>query len=374
MTVIAHICDIHIGARIGRVFPEDITRWWRMMLEDWRRLPQEVKLVLVCGDLTSDGTDEQLDAAREAIESLNAEVHLVPGEADIAMGKAGWIHRFGEIDKLVRHGDLNILIVDVLHGGEKRLWTLTEKQFRWLDDCFDEHSGEPFLLVLYPPLEKHEGMFRPPWDEDVASALLERLKRVNLLCILCSGMHSNREELIDGKLLLGTGALCGFRVTDTPPERCVLTRPGYRLIAVDDVVRTFWREITSRVQVTITFIGSSHTLGPRPLVNTLDVYSDCIVYAQAYALDAEITSVEIGLGGSPWIPMRKVWDDIWSEWEGVIRAYEIGWGQQLLVARAKASNGEEAYDAIPFWMRSLPSQSATAVREATVFELLRRPR
>lgn len=345
------------------------------MLEDWQKLPQRIELALICGDLTSDGTKEQLDAAKEMVESLGIEVHLVPGEADIAMGKEEWVYRFGEVDKLVRHGNLNILLVDVLSSDGKQLWTLTEKQFKWLSECFDEHAGEPFLLVIYPPLEKYEGMFRPPWDEDAAEALLERLKRVNMLCMLCSGMHSNREKFVDGKLLLGTGALCGFRLTGTPPERCVLTRPGYRVIAIDDgIVRTFWREITSQVQVTITYVGGSHTLGPRPLVNTIDVYSDCVIYVQAYSPDAEITSVEIGLGGSPWIPMSKVWDGIWSEWEGIIRTYEIGWGQQVLVARAKASNGEEAYDAIPFWMRSLPSQSATAVREATVFELLQRPK
>ncbi|MCS7253964.1 MAG: hypothetical protein RMK18_01815 [Armatimonadota bacterium] len=375
MALIAHICDIHVGARIGRVFPEDINRWWQMMLEDWRSLPERVELALVCGDVTSDGTDEQFEAAKAAIESLEVEAHLVPGSIDIAAGKENWIDRFGEIDKLVKNGGLNILLVDVLRDDEKRLWSLTEKQFGWLSKCFDERVGEPFMLVFQPLLERREGLFRPPWDEDAMEALFERLRSVNLICILCSGMHSNREGFVDGKLLIGTGALCGFRITETPPERCILTRPGYRLIALDGIaIRTFWREITSRVQVTITFVGGSHTLGPRPLVNMLDVYGDCTIYVQAYARDAKITSVEIGLGGSPWLPMRKVWDGIWSEWEGTIRTYEIGWGQQLLVARARASNGEEAYDAIPFWMRSLPSQSATAVREAIVYELLQRPR
>jgi hypothetical protein len=109
-------------------------------------------------------------------------------------------------------------------------------------------------------------------------------------------------------------------------------------------------------------------------VNVLDVFGDCAIYVQAYAREAEIVSVEMGLGGSPWIPMRKVWDGLWSEWEGALSAHEVGWGQQLLIARARTSNGYEAFDAIPFWMRSLPSQRATSIHEVSVFELLSCPR
>lgn len=375
MALIAHICDVHFGARIGRVFPEDIERWWGMMIGDWRNIPHKIEIALVCGDVTADGTEEQLNTAKRAIESLEVETYVLPGEIDVAGGKGRWVEKFGDPNRLVRCSGLNILIVDFLQHDEKQVWTLTREQIEWLDKCFRERDGEPFLLAIQPPFEKHEGMFRPPWDRDLIEGLLERLKRVDLVCVLSSGMHTNREALVNGLYAISTGALCGFRMTGTPPEGCILTRPGYRLIAIDDgVVRTFWREIASPVQVTINFIGGSHTLGPRPQVNVIDVYGDCSIHVQAYAQGAEITSVKIGFGGSPWMTLRKIWDGIWSEWEGEIHTYEIGWGQQVLVARAAASNGEEAYDAVPFWMRSLPSHSATSVREVIVFELLHRPR
>jgi hypothetical protein len=373
--LIAHICDTHFGARIGRVFPEDVIRWWQMMIEDWRSLKLPVEVALICGDMTMSGDDQQLDYAKGAIEALGVDVCLLPGECDIQHGKQKWIERFGAPDRFFRYGGLNIVAIDMLNLDAERKWTMSGEQFHQLSKFIDEHQSEPLIVMLQPLLRRHEGMFRPPWDSDVAEALLERLKHANVLCVLCSGMHTNSEHLVDSIPVIGTGALCGFYPTGVLPERCILTRPGYRLIIVEDgAVRTFFREVTSQVQVTIVSVGGSHTLGPRPLVNVLDVFGDCAIYVQAYAREAEIVSVEMGLGGSPWIPMRKVWDGLWSEWEGALSAHEVGWGQQLLIARARTSNGYEAFDAIPFWMRSLPSQRATSIHEVSVFELLSCPR
>lgn len=377
--LMAQISDIHFGAQFARVFADDILRWWNMMLEDWDKLPQPVELAVVTGDVTITGDRDALTQVKEVFDRAPAPIHPIPGVADVEHegGKENWVELFGETERIVEHRDVRFLFLDLIGKSEANelCWILTTDQVAWLRKQVQADTRAPLIAVIYPALEKREGFYTPPWDSNSADQMLQALAHGNLLAILTGERHANGEWLVGNAYVISTGGLCGYRWTNVPPDYCILTRPGYRLIWLEDgTLRTFWREITSPVQVTISFVGESHTLGPRPQVHVLDIYADCDILVQAYARDADIESVEIGLGGSPWIPLQKTWEGPWSEWEGTLHTYEVGWGQQLLVARARSTNGDEAYDAVPFWMRSVSARRASAVREAIIFELMERPR
>ena len=227
---IAQISDIHCG---HVMFDGDLFDY---AIEEILQLKPDV--VIVAGDLTSEGYAPQFRQAKRYLERLEGlEMVVIPGNHDLM--NVGFLHfrdSFGPSDRVVRipfqpSGDgpperfatvvaINSSKPDLAEGeiGHTK-YDWIRKSFEWADDyrIFVLHHH----LVSVPGTGRERNIV---WDAGDVLALLSELE-VDL--VLCGHKHVPNVWQVGEMLLINSGTASSHRVRG-------YTRPSYNVIEVDE--------------------------------------------------------------------------------------------------------------------------------------------
>ncbi len=212
--IIAHLSDPHIVAAgelcIGGV---DTAAFLRAAIDTVQQLEQRPDLVLVSGDITNDGHDDQYAHARDLFAALDIPLRLVCGNHDVpdAMRRAFPDHTYlgttGDVDYVVDDIEpLRIIVLDT-HIPRRPDGRLTPAQLEWLDAHLDEAeaAGRTALVVLHhPPFATGIGhMDAMGLDAAACHALAEVVGRhANVERVLAGHLHRSISRRFDGTVAM----------------------------------------------------------------------------------------------------------------------------------------------------------------------------
>jgi len=206
--LLAQLSDLHIGANWEGVDPRPRLE---QVIEAIRALPNPVDAVVVSGDLTADGGEEDSQMARQLLDRLEVPVHVLPGNHDLRASLRRAFELPGERDEPVNYsvevGELRLVILDSIVPGQDP-GAFDSEQLRWLDQELDKEPERPTLLAMHhPPLTT--GL--PEWDAiNLAPSEREALAEV-------VGRHPQLRAIVGGHLhRIATAALAGCPVLSAP--------------------------------------------------------------------------------------------------------------------------------------------------------------
>lgn len=159
--LLAQLSDLHLGAAWEGVDP---TPRLEQVIEAVRALPNPVDAVVVTGDLTANGGDEDSMLARRLLERFDVPVHVLPGNHDLrgSLRRAFELPGEGDapIDYAADVGELRLVVFDSIVPGHDH-GAFDAERLRWLDQELGRHRERPAILAMHhPPLAT--GV--PEWD------------------------------------------------------------------------------------------------------------------------------------------------------------------------------------------------------------------
>lgn len=225
---IAHISDIHCGHALfdGELLDYVLTEI----------LELDPDLVVVAGDLTSEGYAPEFREAKKYLDRLNdLEMVVIPGNHDLK--NVGFLHfrdAFGKSDRVVRlpfntdGRPESYATVVAINSAKPDLaeGEIGHTKYDWIRASF-EWPDDYRIFVLHHHLVSVPGTGRERnivWDAGDVLALLNELK-IDL--VLCGHKHVPNVWQLDEMLLISSGTASSFRVRG-------YTRPSYNVIEIDD--------------------------------------------------------------------------------------------------------------------------------------------
>lgn len=214
-----HISDTHIGSGNGSS-EEDLRRTVR----DINNM-DDVAFVIVTGDVTELGTDEQLAAAKKILDSLKVKYYVMPGNHDSGWSESGgvsFIRVFG-YDKFTF--DFNgIRFIACASGPYVRMSDghIPRDAIVWLDSLLEKTPRDQPLIFCnhYPLTDALDN-----WYE-----VTDRLKKYNTILAICGHGHVNRKldfEGIPGIMgrsnLRARARIGGYNVVDVRSDSIIYT-------------------------------------------------------------------------------------------------------------------------------------------------------
>ncbi len=180
----AWLSDTHIGSSTAA---DDL----RAAVRDINTLTG-IAFVVISGDITEYGSQEQLALAQDILGGLTVPLHLIPGNHDTKWSESGatdFARIFGSDRFVFDHGGYRFI---GLHQGP--LMKMGDGHFapqdvRWLDETLAQVGGQPVIFVTHYPLD--DGIAN--WFE-----VLDRLKQVNTQVTLVGHGHGNRRMDFEG--------------------------------------------------------------------------------------------------------------------------------------------------------------------------------
>lgn len=177
----AFISDTHIGSPNGSA-EEDLRRTVR----DINARP-EIVFVVLTGDITEMGTNEELKLAKQILDSLHVPWYIIPGNHD-----TGWSESGGDMFNTVFGGDKfsfeynGIRFLACASGPYVRMSDghVPRDAVNWLDTELQKlKAGQPLIFLNHYPID--EGLDN--WYE-----ITDRLRQYNTQVILCGHGHANK--------------------------------------------------------------------------------------------------------------------------------------------------------------------------------------
>jgi len=206
--LLAQLSDLHIGASWEGVDPQPRLE---QVIEAVRSLPNPVDAVVVTGDLTAAGGEEDALLACRLLDRFEAPIHVLPGNHDLRAPLRRAFELPGEgdepIDYAVDVGELRLVVLDSIVPGEDR-GALEAEQLRWLDEELGKEPERPAILAMHhPPLTT--GV--PQWD----AINLMPPEREALAAVV--GRHPQLRAIVGGHLhRIVASALAGCPVLSAP--------------------------------------------------------------------------------------------------------------------------------------------------------------
>ncbi|WP_306029485.1 phosphodiesterase [Stappia sp. MMSF_3263] len=173
-----------------------------------RLLPQigPVGLVIVTGDLTEHGTDEEYARFQDILGDLAVPYCAVPGNHDRrepmrrAFAAADWMPVSGPLDWMTEFPDMAVICVDTLVEGAAH-GALAQASTRFLRESLARLGGKPVLL----------GLHHPPYASGIAAMdaqnLIDPAPLRKALAgypgevrIVCGHLHRSITGLFDGRI------------------------------------------------------------------------------------------------------------------------------------------------------------------------------
>ena len=177
----AFISDTHVGSPNGGS-EEDLRRTVRDI-----NAMSDVEFVVITGDITELGTNQQLKFARQLFDSLNKPWYIIPGNHD-----AGWSESGGDAFALTFGNDKfvfdhrGIRFIGCASGPYVRMSDghVPRSHINWLDSVLKHTPDQmPVIFLNHYPMDNQ----MDNWYE-----VIDRLKTKNTIAILCGHGHANK--------------------------------------------------------------------------------------------------------------------------------------------------------------------------------------
>ncbi len=220
----AFISDTHIGSPNGSA-EEDLRRTVRDI-----NAMDDIAFVVLTGDITELGTNEELKLAKQILDSLDVPWHIIPGNHDTGWSESGGVMFttvFGYDKFSFEHNGIRFL--GCASGPYVRMSDghVPRDAVNWLDaELKKVQPGQPVIFLNHYPMDN--GLDN--WYE-----ITDRLKNNNTWAVLCGHGHSNKAmnfEDIPGVMgrsnLRAKAALGGYNLVDVREDSLVFSerRPG----------------------------------------------------------------------------------------------------------------------------------------------------
>lgn len=225
-TLLAQISDLHVGANEKGVDP---VPHLEAVVEAIRSLPNEVDAVLVSGDLTHDGGLAEFRLARELLERLEVQLHVMPGNHDdrALLREVFDLSGVGAepVNYSVDIGDLRLVVFDSNVPGQDP-GRYDPQQLRWLDSELRTQPDRPTLLAMHhPPLatavREWDGINLEPGQREALAEVVVR--------------HPQLRAIVGGHLhRIAASTLAGCPVISAP-STYLQARPDFVSEGVDFV-------------------------------------------------------------------------------------------------------------------------------------------
>ncbi|WP_029034249.1 PQQ-binding-like beta-propeller repeat protein [Salinimicrobium terrae] len=231
----AFVTDTHIGSPNG-VAEEDLQR----TVNDINAL-EDLDFVLLTGDITEMGTDEEIELAKQIIDQLDIPWYILPGNHDTGWSESGgvsFIREFGYDKFAFEHEGYKF--IGCASGPYVRMSDghIPRDAIVWLDEVLAATPKEqPIIFVNHYPLDNS----LDNWYEAT-----ERLKNYNTQFAICGHGHRNKAmdfEGIPGSMgrsnLRAGDSVGGYNIVEITPENAIFRErtPGGETAEA-------WRKIT----------------------------------------------------------------------------------------------------------------------------------
>jgi outer membrane protein assembly factor BamB/Icc-related predicted phosphoesterase len=223
-----HVSDTHIGSPDGKA-EEDLRR----TVADINQI-DDVAFVIITGDITELGTDEQLKMAKQILDSLHVKYYIIPGNHDTGWSESGGLSFkiiFGD-DKFLF--DFNgIRFIGCASGPYVRMSDghVPRDAIVWLDHILRKTShDQPLIFLNHYPVDNS----LDNWYE-----ITDRLTRYNTLAILCGHGHANKAISFEGipgvmgrSNLRAKSDVGGYNIVDIKNDSIIYTerKPGIQML------------------------------------------------------------------------------------------------------------------------------------------------
>jgi 3',5'-cyclic AMP phosphodiesterase CpdA len=267
--LVAQITDLHILAK-GKLFhsphraiPADAEPGWSYIdtgaylaraVATLNALKPRPDIVVITGDLTDHGNDDEYANLRDLLAPLDMPAYLIPGNHDsrdglrTAFGDAGYLPAEGFLHYTVEGYPMRIVALDTHipgeHGG-----LLCPDRLDWLGRALSDAPTQPTLVLMHHPpfktgighMDRHA--LHNPADFAAVVARHPQIER-----ILCGHLHRTIDHRFAGTIAGTAPATAHQLVLDmnagAPAEFC-FEPPGYQL--------HFWRDEVGLVTHTAVF-------------------------------------------------------------------------------------------------------------------------
>ncbi|MCW3089571.1 MAG: metallophosphoesterase [Ferruginibacter sp.] len=244
----AFISDTHIN--VGNDTPE----------EDLRRTVRDINamsdiaFVVITGDITEMGTNEELKMAKQILDSLDIPWYIIPGNHDTGWSESGGVMFstiFGD-DKFNFEYD-GIRFLGCASGPYVRMSDghVPRNAVNWLDDELKKlKPGQPLIFLNHYPIDNQ----LDNWYE-----VTDRLRQHNTWAILCGHGHSNNRlnfEDIPGVMgrsnLRAKAEIGGYNLVDVRSDSMIFTerRPGKETLKSWTAIKIETRKYDQQKQFT----------------------------------------------------------------------------------------------------------------------------
>jgi len=219
----AHISDTHIGNQTAE---EDLRRTIKSINGN-----PSISFVVLTGDITEFGSDDELTLAKKLLDSLNKPWHIIPGNHD-----ANWSESGSNSFKKIFGAETfsftfnNYLFLGTASGPNMRMspGQVPREHIVWMDSILNNQKDKNLPVIFLNHYPQDTSLNN--WYE-----VIDRLKKKNVQLIICGHGHANRKLNFEGiPAVMGRSNL---RARDSVG--------GYNLVTIKDGLVTY--EVTNPV-------------------------------------------------------------------------------------------------------------------------------
>ncbi|MFB5945320.1 outer membrane protein assembly factor BamB family protein [Albibacterium profundi] len=246
----AHVTDTHIG---GNTAAEDLRR----TIQDINK-NSEIKFVLITGDITEFGSDEELTLAKRMLDSLERPWYIVPGNHDANWSESGG-NSFREIfgSETFEFKYNGYQFIGTNSGPNMRMspGQVPRENLVWMDSVFRAAANNdmPLIFINHYPLD--DGLNN--WYE-----VIDHLKTRNIQLALCGHGHNNKVMSFEG--IPGVMGRSNLRAKDSVGGYNVVTIQNNEAVYATRIPGVITKEPWTRVKLTDHRFSKVKNEWPRP--------------------------------------------------------------------------------------------------------------
>ena len=215
----AVITDIHTGLK--QVAEPTIN-----VINDINKNP-EISFVLVSGDITNNGKDEQLLQAKKLLDKLEKPFYVIPGNHEDVWSPSGgtsFFKIFGTDRFFFEKSGYCFIGTDCGPMLRHGLAHIPKENLIWLDSQLNTMKDKdmPIIFVNHYPMNT---------NIDNHYEVINRLKNKNIKLMICGHGHKNKQYNFDG--------IPGFMCVSILPGKNSDKKSGYTIVKISDGVATF---------------------------------------------------------------------------------------------------------------------------------------
>lgn len=182
----AHVSDTHVG---GTTAADDLRR----TVKDINENP-EIKFVIVSGDITEFGSDDELALAKQILDSIMVKYYVIPGNHDGNWSESGgntFKNIFGSETFSFNYGGYHFAGNNCGPNMRMSPGQVPRENLVWMDSLFSAkpNKNEPLIFFNHYPLDS--GLNN--WYE-----VIDRIKTRNVQAVFCGHGHNNRKFEVEG--------------------------------------------------------------------------------------------------------------------------------------------------------------------------------